>query len=401
MGEITTTGANETPAPEVAPIPFGVRADTGATPPLLDDADLDRIQAGPAQQPHLGLVASISDPSDLTQTGWGVVFARDANPDIKQKLKRLLDRRTTDVANDDLFRVFDGKNGVKPGESAENWLFRHGLSVATVDPSNGVPYYLLLVGSPDEISFPFQATLDLHFCVGRLHFDDINDFETYANHLVDYESSGALANRRAAIWITQNKNDDATRALSGMLATGFATKPLGQGPRFKGIEYQTTSFVDGSATRDNLLSLLRGAAPGGTPALLFTGSHGLEWSATEADTQLKYQGALVTSAWSRGSAVARNQFVAAEDVPADANLVGTMCFLFACFGGACPANDSYQLTPAGDPLPLAPKPFIASLPQRLLRAGALAVLAHSDRAWTYGFVNGSGVRQDQLIRGAV
>jgi hypothetical protein len=401
MGEITTTGANETPAPEVAPIPFGVRADTGATPPLLNDADLDRIQAGPPQQPHLGLVASISDPNDLTQTGWGVVFAKDANPDIKKKLTRLLDHRKTKVGSDDLCRTFEGKDGVKPGESAENWLFRHGLSVATVDPLNGVPYYLMLVGSPDEISFPFQATLDLHFCVGRLHFDDINDFETYANHLVDYESAATPATRQAAIWITRNKNDDATLALSGMLGSGFATKPLGQGPRFKGIEYQTTSFVNESATRDNFLALLRGAAPGGKPTLLFTGSHGLEWNPAEADTQLKYQGALVTSAWSRGSAVARDQFVAGEDVPADADLVGTMCFLFACFGGACPANDSYQLTPEGDPLPLAPKPFIASLPQRLLRAGALAVLAHSDRAWTYGFVSGSGVRQDQLIRGAV
>jgi hypothetical protein len=78
-----------------------------------------------------------------------------------------------------------------------------------------------------------------------------------------------------------------------------------------------------------------------------------------------------------------------------------MCFTFACFGGACPQFDSYQLTATGDPLPLAPKPFVASLPQRLLRAGALAVLAHSDRAWSYGFINESGVRQDQLIRGAV
>jgi len=400
MSDITTPDASDTPAPEVAPIPFGVRAD-GTTPPRLSDADLDRIEAGPPQQPHLGLVASITKPNDLKQTGWGIVLPRDASPDLKQKLTRLIAHRRQEVGNDRYFAVFEGKKGVRPGESAENWLNRHNVSLAPVEPENGVPYYLLLVGSPDEITFAFQSTLDLHFCVGRLHFDDLDDYEAYANHVVDYETSDTVPNRRVALWITRNKNDDATLMLSGMLGTGFTTRPLGQGPRFQGIEYRTTSFLNENATRETLLGLLRGAAPDGPPTLLFTGSHGLEWDAADADTQRKYQGALVTSEWSKGSAVAREQFVAGEDVPADANLHGTMCFVFACFGGACPLNDSYQLTPEGDPLPLAPKPFIASFPRRLLRAGALAVLAHSDRAWTYGFVSGAGTRQDQLIRGAV
>jgi hypothetical protein len=384
---------------ERPPIPFGVRADTGETPPLLTDADLDRIGAVPVPraEPHLALVASIADPTDLTQTGWGIIFPRDANPAIRQKLTRLIEHRQQQVDNAALFRVFDGADGARPGESAENWLFRHGLSLGPVEPENGVPYYLILVGSPEEISFAFQSTLDLHFCIGRLYFDDINDYETYANHVVDYETAATLSQRRqAAVWLTRNQNDDATLMLSGILGAAFTAKPLGQGPRFKGMEYQTTSFLNDAATGENLLTLLRGS-----PALLFTGSHGLEWKASEPEVQRQNQGALVTSTWVKGTPVARDQFVSGDDVPADAKLTGTMCFMFACFGGACPLLDSYRLSPTGDPLPLAPKPFVASLPQRLLRAGALAVLAHSDRAWSYGFVSGGGVRQDQLIRGAV
>ena len=382
---------------ETPPIPFGVRADTGETPPLLTEADLNRIAPAPREQPHLALVASIADATDLTQTGWGLVFSRDANPAIRQKLTRLIEHRQKQVDNAALFHVFDGADAVRSGESAENWLFRHGLALGPVEPENGVPYYLVLVGSPEDISLPFQSTLDLHFCIGRLYFDDLNDYETYANHVVDYETAATLPQRRqAAVWMTRNKNDDATLMLSGILGAAFTAKPLGQGPRFKGMEYQTTSFLNDAATRENLLTLLRGS-----PALLFTGSHGLEWKASEPDVQRQNQGALVTSTWVKGTPVARDQFVNGDDVPADAQLVGTMCFMFACFGGACPLVDSYQLSPAGDPLPLAPKPFITSLPQRLLRAGALAVLAHSDRAWSYGFVSGGGVRQDQLIRGAV
>jgi hypothetical protein len=183
--------------------------------------------------------------------------------------------------------------------------------------------------------------------------------------------------------------------LSGMLGTEFATAPWARASK---ASVSDNVIRQQSATRDNFLALLRCRARG-KPALLFRIARARvdrdrSRHSAEIPGRARHLRMVARVAVARGSS-------SPERRARDADLVGTMCFLFACFGGACPANDSYQLTPAGDPLPLAPKPFIASLPQRLLRAGALAVLAHSDRAWTYGFVSGSGVRQDQLIRGAV
>jgi hypothetical protein len=73
-------------------------------------------------------------------------------------------------------------------------------------------------------------------------------------------------------------------------------------------------------------------------------------------------------------------------------------FLFACFGGGCPDTDSYYYASDGSRLPLAPQPLIARLPQALLSRGALAVIAHIDRAFSYAFEDVMGTPQAQLLR---
>ena len=78
-----------------------------------------------------------------------------------------------------------------------------------------------------------------------------------------------------------------------------------------------------------------------------------------------------------------------------------ICFLFACFGGGCPTLDTYRSQPDGSPIEIAPAPMIAKLPQRLLSRGALAVMAHVDRAWSWSFQSGSGLPQNQVIRSTI
>jgi len=49
------------------------------------------------------------------------------------------------------------------------------------------------------------------------------------------------------------------------------------------------------------------------------------------------------------------------------------------------ARDTYERRADGKPVPLMADPITARLPQRLLAKGALAVLAHIDRAWAFSF----------------
>ena len=52
----------------------------------------------------------------------------------------------------------------------------------------------------------------------------------------------------------------------------------------------------------------------------------------------------------------------------------------------------------GKPVPLMDAPIVARLPQRLLAKGALAVLAHIDRAWAFSFQTDRGKPQVQEFR---
>jgi hypothetical protein len=392
---------------ENMPIPMGVVAETGATHPRLTDSDLRRITPGSAgvfARAETGRVlavdSSVDDPMDLTQAGWAVLFASDADPAIKTALQPLLDLRQAEVNDDKLFRVFDGPAGVRPNQTAASWALARGVSLAApVAPRRGVPFYLLMVGSPERIPFEFQAQFDLQWAVGRLHFDNVADYASYAQKVVEYENGSApTQQRRAAIWMPRNPGDLATPLLAGAVGADFLGEgdapPLGQRQHFT-----LTPFIgEGQATKARLTDIFRGNIEGGAPAIVFTGSHGAEWSLADPAIQQQRQGALVTQEWSRGVPLERDHYFSGEDLPADAKVHGLIAFIFACFGGGCPDQDSYFFSTDGSRLPLTPVPLVARLPQALLARGALAVIAHVDRAFSYAFEDVMGTPQEQLLR---
>jgi len=393
---------------ENMPIPMGVVAETGATHPRLTEDDLRHISPpsaavlarADAGGNVLAVDSSVDDSSDLTQAGWAVLFASDADPAIKEALKPLLDLRQAQVNDDKLFRIFDGPAGVRPNQTAGSWAAAKGVSLAApVGPRRGVPFYLLIVGSPERIPFEFQAQFDLQWAVGRLHFDAVADYASYAQHVVAYEQDqGPAQQRRAAIWMPRNADDLATPMLAGAVGADFTGEgdnpPLGQRQHFAIVPF----IGDGQATKARLADIFRGNIDGGAPSIVFTGSHGAEWSIADPAIQRQRQGALVTQEWSRGVPLGRDHYFGAEDLPADAKVQGLMVFLFACFGGGCPDKDSYFFNADGSKIPVTPVPLIASLPQALLARGALAVIAHVDRAFSYGFEDVMGTPQEQLLR---
>ena len=394
---------------ERLPVPMGVVAETGETRPELTDASLRSIEpespfvlARSQRRRALALEGAIDDPMKLDQAGWCALFPSDADPAIKEALKPLLDWRRSQVNDDRFFKIFEGPNGVRPKQTAAAWAANQGVSLAApVSPRKGVPYYLLVVGPPSRISFEFQAQFDLQWAVGRLHFDNVADYDAYARRLVEYEKGQAPKRRkRLAVWTPRNPLDMATPLLTGSIIPEFLGQATaGDEPIGKTSGFDITTFVgEGQATKARLADIVRGTVDGGAPALLFTGSHGAEWSKDTPEIQRERQGALVTQEWTRGQPLTPEQYFGGSDIGADASVHGLIMFMFACFGGGCPELDSYYFDSNGAPLPLAPEPLIARLPQALLSRGALAIIAHVDRAFSYAFEDVMGTPQAQLLR---
>jgi hypothetical protein len=235
-----------------------------------------------------------------------------------------------------------------------------------------MPYYLLLVGSPQEISFEVQQSLDLRYAVGRLAFDTPEEYHRYAQSVVAFESRTAQPDLRISLFGADHPGDRATHLMSTYLMPRLAAA-LAERPRGSHLE----TILGADATKARLAGRLTG--PEGPAHLLFAAAHGLGFAAG-SPLQRANQGALVCS----------DDCFAADDVPPDARLDGLIAFFFACHGAGTPSSEPGAC--GEEPRLVAPEPFVARLPQRLLASGALAVMGHVGRAWGYSYIwDGAGV----------
>ncbi len=330
-----------------------------------------------------GLRAGI-DPSKLEQTGWGVVFARDAPPELREALTELLDHRRRQAAQkrEIYYREYRGEDGYRSGETKLEFLKRCGAGPGPADPEN-VPYYLLLIGGPEAIPFSFQYQLDVQYGVGRLCFDTLDEYAQYARSVVRAETRGTANGRRAAFWGVKNPDDQATRISAEYLVEPMAAELSADRPG-----WTVETYLGEEATKARLARLCSDVPP----ALLFAAGHGLGFRAGKP-RQLPHQGALLCQDWPGPKAwrkrIPEEHYFAADDLGPDARVHGMIAFLFACFGAGTPRYDSFPEPEAAEPRVLAPRDFVSRLPQRLLshpQGGALAVIGHIDRAWGFSFL---------------
>lgn len=332
-----------------------------------------------------GALEGLGDPLDLSEpatAGWGVVFAAEADPALVEALAPLLDLRRGQAG--DLFHLFNGPNGVQRGESTAGWLERQGTSPGPIRP-DVVPYYLLLVGSPEEISFRFQTELDVAYAVGRIHFDSAAAYADYAASVARSETGTALRPRRLAFFGAINGDDPATNHTTLSLIDALT---VALPARVAGWEIATTRGP--AATKAALSDLLGGP---GAPAVLFCAGHGNVLPRDHPD-QRRRQGALVTSDWpgpnewaGRGP-IPADCLMSGEDLAESADLTGQIAFFYACFGGGTPLRDEFaHLTFGNRPLQIAAAPFVADLPRRMLGrpGGAAAVVSHVERVWNCSY----------------
>lgn len=394
------------------PIPNGIFADTGLPLPSLEPVDvealveaenesplsetLSQLRAAPTEV-TFGILGEL-DPNDLAHAGWGIIFGKDADPKIKEALEPLLEQRRSQA--DNLFRVFEGANGYRPGDTAPGWLARRDVSMQVVDPYQGVPYYLLLVGSPEVIPFEFQYTLDIFWAVGRVYFYSPDDYRRYAESVVSYETMPSVPHtRQTVLFATRHDFDRATQLFAKQVAEPLTRNDSSLGPLGKRQKFALQSFIGETATKARLADILRGQLDHGSPALLMTGSHGMGFRADDPRLP-NTQGALVCQDWPGLGNITVDHWFSAEDLSVDAHVHGLIWFLFACYGAGCPEMDNFnRFGPV--PKQIAPAAMLAKLPQALLAkegGGALALLGHVDRAWAYSFQSQRGGTQTQGFR---
>ncbi|MES2934425.1 MAG: hypothetical protein V4805_13170 [Pseudomonadota bacterium] len=390
---------------------FGIAADTGLPLEGLAPADLPALmQGGDPQQSlgnvvtsklvlrgrgHFGLVSDCN-PDDLSQAGWGLIFAAEIDSvPLREALAPLIALRQSEAGRH--FRIFDGEDGYQNGESANDWLERHGASLNLIDPDYGVPFYLAIVGAPSQIPFSFQYSLDLVAAVGRIDFRTEDEYRQYAQNVVAFESDSTVSTRRdIAMFATRHDFDAATQLFTDQvampLALGDGTKPaLGSQYGFK-----VKRYFEEAASKKNLQAILRGED--GTPSILFTGTHGMAFKSGD-ERQADSQGALVCADWPGVPPIDQSHWFAASDVPDDAKVSGLIHFFFACYGAGTPEMDNFNQL--GTAKKIAPSAMTARLPQVLMTRGALASLGHIDKAWASSFQSAGGSPQTQGFRNVI
>jgi hypothetical protein len=366
--------------------------ETGDAAHLADLKRRQRALTTPDYAPVEGV-----DPKDLAQAGWGVIFAHDADPAVKAALKPLLDLRRSQASRIKETRYRELIGG-SDGDTKPEFLDRYGAGGGgAVDPDQ-IPYYLMIVGSPESIPFAFQYQLDVQYAVGRIAFDTIDDYACYAQSVVEAESGRVKRAKRAVFFGVANQDDLATTLSSSELIAPLARLMQADQPLWK-----IDTIAPSEALKSRLAQLLGGPD---TPAVLFTASHGMLFS-NGSPLQARNMGALLCGDWPGPSVrgpVSPDWYFSGSDVSSDASLLGMIAFHFACFGAATPQFDDYTAEDATQPKVLAARPFMANLPQRLLghpKGGALASIGHVDRAWGYSFKSVNGDAQLRVFKSAL
>ncbi len=307
------------------------------------------------------------DPLDLAEAGWGVIWPEDPDPEIREALGTLLEHRRGQASGEkELFKELT----YLTGETTLDFWRRHGLGPDSVNPER-MPYYLLIVGEPGAIPFDFQSELGIPYAVGRISFDSAEGYAAYARHLVDADRRALPDPRTIAFFAVENPDDEPTR-----WSVEHLVKPLEE-KIARRRDWRVKTLLRRAADKAQLAQLLGGDSP---PTVLFTASHAVRYH-PDSPRQATHQGALLCAdwpglrAWKGRGPLPDGYLFAARDVASDVELDPLVAFHFACYTAGTPHLDPYS---DEGPRVAAHRPFVASLPKRLLRCGALAVIGHVD-----------------------
>ncbi len=337
----------------------------------------------------LGTMAQVN-ALDPREAGWGIIYHPDTPADVRQALARLVEHRRVQCNRPAGGLPVEFWYDPARDREAYDFRHRHGQEHGAVNPEK-LPYYLLIVGPPTQIPFRFQYSLDAQHAVGRLCFDTADEYARYVDSVLADEQPAASSTRRRQVILFAPANDPITALSEEFLARPLAAKLDGKELKCPGgdrVRFRAEQIAPQAASKDRLLQILRGQDD--RPALLLTAAHGLGFPKESAQRQREDQGAIVcqefpgSGRWAQNEAVPDRMFLAGRHLPA-ARLDGLIVMSFGCYSAGTPRQNDFAHLHDHVPLELAPQPFVARLPQRLLAQGALAFIGHVDRAWFYSY----------------
>ncbi len=344
--------------------------------------------------------------NDLAIAGWGIIYAAEDEahwPKIEKALEPLIDHRLGQTENYKTYKV---------GKDQPAFVFMKDNGVrqpaAAVNPME-MPYYLLIVGGPKEISFTFQYQLDVRRAVGRIHFDSLQEYANYAHSVVAAET-GSPRPQKGTFFSVANNGDRATELSDQQLVRPLMAELQDDIDNARISNWELDLIPPSEALKPVLKKILGGSD---TPSLLFTASHGLHLN-IDNPRHLKDMGALVCQEWGQDEykpvPIPTKYYFSADDIADDANLNGLISFHFACFGAGTPMRNQFPFSRRNTKIkhPLALDPFVAALPKRMLSqsdgCGSLAFVGHVERAWNYSFyrikdeIGHPGTFHDSLLK---
>lgn len=362
--------------PPTAVVFNGILADTGdyRWPPITQAGFAAQIRRGEADRPFARAPMAHLKASRLSEAGWGVVFSNGLDPAVREALLPLLRRRQEQAGG--LYRELAYYGG-----SWLQFLADHDAGPGMADPRK-VPYYLLMVGDPQQIPFELQYLLGTSYAVGRLSFETPEEYASYVRGVLAVEERRVERPRRVDLFGVRNEGDLNTAASERYLIDGLATALDGQNG------WSVRPFRRDQASKAQLRQLLGGEE---SSSILLTASHAIcFWP--DDPLQASDQGGLLCNDWPGPGKwqgrVPREHYFSAHDLGEQADPRGMIAFHFACFSSGTPRLDAFSRA-SGEAIPVnAPADFLAALPRRLLghpSGGALAVIGHVDQAWPSSF----------------
>jgi hypothetical protein len=215
-----------------------------------------------------------ADPKDWAdpEVGWGVVLAEPEGLTPQQLA-------TADDAPEPVRQLVADRHGkvlrYRAGSTYADWTLRDyagGGDLLTAGSPMGsgplqLPKYLLIYGSPTEVPWRVQYTLNPVRCVGRLDLDG-QGLENYVAALRDGWSTATTSYRSPVVWAVDHGGGDITTLMRDTVA----------GPVFDALrkdkEITAPVFLDGTASPATATALVEALAAS-RPSLVVTSSHGM------------------------------------------------------------------------------------------------------------------------------